>query len=146
MGWREDGNSQRDGMQGILCLPPYYNPFSKVFGANNVEIVTKTRTEHMSAEDKQRAKANKNPLLSIFGPQVSCCLEIQKNISSATGDRNWGCIKQCRGWNFFWSWFSCFQDFWPVSGLPGESGIPYLIVKYHPLVIKLHAWHGTACL
>merc|ERR1719369_1588551 len=41
----------------------------KVFGANNVEIVTKTRTEHMTAEDKQRAKANKNPLLSIFGPQ-----------------------------------------------------------------------------
>ena len=32
----------------------------------------------MSAEDKQRAKANKNPLLSIFGPQVSCCLETQK--------------------------------------------------------------------
>ena len=31
----------------------------KVFGANNVEIVTKTRTEHMSAEDKQRAKVNK---------------------------------------------------------------------------------------
>jgi hypothetical protein len=41
----------------------------KVFGANNVEIVTKTRTEHMSAEDKRAAKANKNPLLSIFGPQ-----------------------------------------------------------------------------
>jgi len=41
----------------------------KVFGANNVEIVTKTRTEHMSIEDKQRAKANKNPLLSFFGPQ-----------------------------------------------------------------------------
>ena len=31
----------------------------KVFGANNVEIVTKTRTEHMSAEDKQRAKVKK---------------------------------------------------------------------------------------
>ena len=41
--------------------------------------MTKTRTEHMSAEDKQRAKANKNPLLSIFGPQVSCyCLKIRK--------------------------------------------------------------------
>ena len=40
--------------------------------------MTKTRTEHMSAEDKQRAKANKNPLLSIFGPQVSRCLEILK--------------------------------------------------------------------
>ena len=40
----------------------------KVFAANNVEIVTKTRTEHMSAEDKEKAKANKNPLLSFFGP------------------------------------------------------------------------------
>ena len=41
----------------------------KVFAANNVEIVTKTRTEHMSQEDKDRARANKNPLLSFFGPQ-----------------------------------------------------------------------------
>ena len=41
----------------------------KVFAANNVEIVTKTRTEHMTQEDKDRAKANKNPLLSFFGPQ-----------------------------------------------------------------------------
>ena len=39
-----------------------------MFAANNVEIVTKTRTEHMSAEDKERARANKNPLLSFFGP------------------------------------------------------------------------------
>ena len=41
---------------------------AQVFAANNVEIVTKTRTEHMSAEDKERARANKNPLLSFFGP------------------------------------------------------------------------------
>ena len=40
----------------------------QVFAANNVEIVTKTRTEHMSKEDKEHARANKNPLLSIFGP------------------------------------------------------------------------------
>ena len=40
----------------------------QVFAANNVEVVTKTRTEHMSKEDKEHAKANKNPLLSIFGP------------------------------------------------------------------------------
>ena len=40
-----------------------------MFAANNVEIVTKTRTEHMSQEDKDRARANKNPLLSFFGPQ-----------------------------------------------------------------------------
>ena len=40
----------------------------KVFAANNVEIVTKTRTEHMSQEDKDKARENKNPLLSFFGP------------------------------------------------------------------------------
>jgi len=56
-GW---GGERTEPVSGMDC---------KVFGANNVEIVTKTRTEHMTAEDKQRAKANKNPLLSIFGPQ-----------------------------------------------------------------------------
>jgi len=56
-GW---GGDKTELVSGMDC---------KVFGANNVEIVTKTRTEHMSEEDKQRAKANKNPLLSFFGPQ-----------------------------------------------------------------------------
>eukprot|EP00092_Neocalanus_flemingeri_P060146 GFUD01072052.1.p1 GENE.GFUD01072052.1~~GFUD01072052.1.p1 ORF type:complete len:597 (-),score=183.28 GFUD01072052.1:517-2307(-) len=56
-GW---GGEKTELVSGMDC---------KVFGANNVEIVTKTRTEHMSAEDKLRAKANKNPLLSFFGPQ-----------------------------------------------------------------------------
>ena len=41
----------------------------KVFAANSVEIVTKTRTEHMSQEDRDRARASKNPLLSFLGPQ-----------------------------------------------------------------------------
>jgi len=56
------GGDKIEQVSGMEC---------KVFGANNVEIVTKTRTEHMSVEDKQRAKANKNPLLSFFGPQES---------------------------------------------------------------------------
>jgi hypothetical protein len=40
----------------------------KVFAANNVEVVTKTRMEHMSQADKENARANKNPLLTFFGP------------------------------------------------------------------------------
>ena len=36
----------------------------------------------MSAEDKQRAKANKNPLLSIFGPQVEWGNCPKSNISA----------------------------------------------------------------
>lgn len=43
------------------------NVYTKVFGANNVELVTKTRTEHMTEEDKQKAKSNKNPLQSFLG-------------------------------------------------------------------------------
>jgi len=67
-GW---GGERMETVSGMDC---------KVFGANNVEIVTKTRTEHMSAEDKQRAKANKNPLLSIFGPQ-----ETETEVASSSG-------------------------------------------------------------
>ena len=43
-GW---GGEKTELVSGMDC---------KVFGANNVEIVTKTRTEHMSVEAKQRAK------------------------------------------------------------------------------------------
>ena len=39
-GW---GGEKTELVSGMDC---------KVFGANNVEIVTKTRTEHMSDEDK----------------------------------------------------------------------------------------------
>merc|ERR1719297_303352 len=58
-GWFGLGGDKTEMVSGMEC---------KVFAANNVEIVTKTRTEHMSAEDKERARANKNPLLSFFGP------------------------------------------------------------------------------
>ena len=53
---------------------------SKVFGANNVELITKTRTEHLTEEDKQRAKSNKNPLQSFLGrnTQNSLCRFIIK--------------------------------------------------------------------
>ena len=40
---------------------------TKVFGANNVELITRTRTEHLTEEDKKRAKSNKNPLQSFLG-------------------------------------------------------------------------------
>ena len=40
---------------------------TKVFGANNVELITRTRTEHLTDEDKKRAKSNKNPLQSFLG-------------------------------------------------------------------------------
>jgi hypothetical protein len=41
-GWRSD---KTEAVNGRQC---------KVFGANNVQLVTKTRTEHLSAQDKNR--------------------------------------------------------------------------------------------
>jgi len=58
-GW---GSDKSENICGKEC---------KVFGANNVEIVTKTRTEHMNEDDRAAWKANKNPLLSFFGPTES---------------------------------------------------------------------------
>lgn len=55
-GW---GGEKTEEVSGMEC---------KVFGAERVEIVTKTRTEHMTKDDKLKARANKNPLLSFFGP------------------------------------------------------------------------------
>lgn len=39
----------------------------KVFGASNVELVTKTRTEHLTESDKVKAKSPKTPLQSFLG-------------------------------------------------------------------------------
>ena len=69
-GW---GGDKTESVSGMEC---------KVFAANNVEIVTKTRTEHMSSEDKERAKANKNPLLSFFGPGEADAEPSQETSSS----------------------------------------------------------------
>ena len=39
-----------------------------MFSASNVELITKTRTEHMTEEDKERSKKiNKTPLESFLG-------------------------------------------------------------------------------
>ncbi|XP_042903264.1 ankyrin repeat domain-containing protein 13D [Parasteatoda tepidariorum] len=40
---------------------------SKVFSANNVELITKTRTEHLTEADKARHKSARSPLQSLLG-------------------------------------------------------------------------------
>ncbi|XP_078729735.1 ankyrin repeat domain-containing protein 13D-like [Lampetra fluviatilis] len=40
---------------------------AKVYSASNVELVTKTRTEHLSEQDKSRNKGTKTPLQSFLG-------------------------------------------------------------------------------
>ncbi|KAK2169141.1 hypothetical protein LSH36_12g20034 [Paralvinella palmiformis] len=55
-GWRSD---KAENVNGYDC---------KVFSASNVELVTKTRTEHLTDQDKIQCKKNsKNPLESLFG-------------------------------------------------------------------------------
>eukprot|EP00106_Octopus_bimaculoides_P021080 XP_014788522.1 PREDICTED: ankyrin repeat domain-containing protein 13D-like [Octopus bimaculoides] len=55
-GWRSDRSEVINGYE------------SKVFSASNVELITKTRTEHMTEDDKERCKkVNKTPLVSFLG-------------------------------------------------------------------------------
>lgn len=54
-GWRQD---KSEVINGQSC---------KVFGASNVELVTKTRSEHLSEEDKSKFKSAKTPLQSFLG-------------------------------------------------------------------------------
>lgn len=56
-GWRSD---KSECVNGYDC---------KVFGASNVELVTRTRTEHLTETDKAIAKErhNKSPLQNFLG-------------------------------------------------------------------------------
>nr|XP_033810795.1 ankyrin repeat domain-containing protein 13A isoform X2 [Geotrypetes seraphini] len=54
-GWRTDKTEAVNGYE------------AKVFTANNVNVVTKTRTEHLTEEDKARYKADRNILESLLG-------------------------------------------------------------------------------
>ncbi|KAG8233087.1 hypothetical protein J437_LFUL013087 [Ladona fulva] len=54
-GWRSD---KTEIINGHDC---------KVFGASNVELVTKTRTEHLTETDKVKARSPRTPLQSFLG-------------------------------------------------------------------------------
>lgn len=55
-GWRSD---KAESVNGYDC---------KVFSANNVELVTKSRTEHLTKQDKERSKkTSKTPLETFLG-------------------------------------------------------------------------------
>ncbi|XP_054257956.1 ankyrin repeat domain-containing protein 13D isoform X4 [Macrosteles quadrilineatus] len=54
-GWRQD---KSEVVSGRPC---------KVFGASNVELVTKTRVEHLTEQDKARCRGAKTPLQSFLG-------------------------------------------------------------------------------
>lgn len=54
-GWRND---KTETVNGYEC---------KVYGASNVELVTKTRTEHLTEDDKIRNRCPRSPLQSFLG-------------------------------------------------------------------------------
>lgn len=67
-GWRSD---KSEVINGHDC---------KVFSASNVELITKTRLEHLSEPDKARARAPRTPLQSF----LSIAEQQQENSISAT--------------------------------------------------------------
>ncbi|XP_069767767.1 ankyrin repeat domain-containing protein 13B [Narcine bancroftii] len=55
LGWRSEKTEIINGYE------------SKVYGASNVELVTRTRTEHLSDQNKGKSKGSKTPLQSFLG-------------------------------------------------------------------------------
>ncbi|XP_068617146.1 ankyrin repeat domain-containing protein 13A [Brachionichthys hirsutus] len=54
-GWRSDRTEEVNGFE------------AKVFTANNVDVVVRTRTEHLTDEEKARIKSERNVLESLLG-------------------------------------------------------------------------------
>ncbi|XP_078278743.1 ankyrin repeat domain-containing protein 13B isoform X4 [Rhinoraja longicauda] len=55
LGWRSEKTETINGYE------------SKVYGASNVELVSRTRTEHLSDQNKGKSKGSKTPLQSFLG-------------------------------------------------------------------------------
>ncbi|KAL7303810.1 hypothetical protein TKK_0003937 [Trichogramma kaykai] len=75
-GWRSD---KSEIVNGHEC---------KVFSASNVELITKSRTEHLTEEDKIRAKSPKTPLQSFLGMADETLEEGATAISEEVTDPN----------------------------------------------------------
>ncbi|XP_030764076.1 ankyrin repeat domain-containing protein 13D isoform X1 [Sitophilus oryzae] len=81
-GWRSDKN---EVINGYEC---------KVFSASNVELVTKTRSEHLTEHDKARSKNLKTPLQNFLGiaevgeTQQSSGLQNKEDYSNNTNPCN----------------------------------------------------------
>ncbi|EMP37787.1 Ankyrin repeat domain-containing protein 13B [Chelonia mydas] len=55
LGWRSEKTEVVNGYE------------AKVYGASNVELITRTRTEHLSDQHKAKSKGSKTPLQSFLG-------------------------------------------------------------------------------
>ncbi|XP_062051737.1 ankyrin repeat domain-containing protein 13D isoform X2 [Lepus europaeus] len=61
---------------------------AKVYSATNVELVTRTRTEHLSDQDKSRSKAGKTPFQSFLGMAQQHCSHGGAPVAQAASPTN----------------------------------------------------------
>ncbi|KAF0877438.1 AN13D protein, partial [Crocuta crocuta] len=70
-GWRSEKMETVSGYEakagGATLSSPRVPPAPQVYSATNVELVTRTRTEHLSDQDKSRSKGGKTPFQSFLG-------------------------------------------------------------------------------
>ncbi|ELR50702.1 Ankyrin repeat domain-containing protein 13D, partial [Bos mutus] len=68
-GWRSEKMETVSGYEAKAGEPsaPRVPPAPQVYSATNVELVTRTRTEHLSDQDKARIKGGKTPFQSFLG-------------------------------------------------------------------------------
>ncbi|XP_034454156.1 ankyrin repeat domain-containing protein 13D isoform X2 [Hippoglossus hippoglossus] len=75
-GWRSEKSEMVSGYE------------AKVYSATNVELVTRSRTEHLSDQDKSRSKGSKTPLQSFLGIAEQHTAQNGSNVSQCASPHN----------------------------------------------------------
>uniref|UniRef100_A0A8D3CLH5 Ankyrin repeat domain 13 family, member D n=1 Tax=Scophthalmus maximus TaxID=52904 RepID=A0A8D3CLH5_SCOMX len=75
-GWRSEKSEMVSGYE------------AKVYSATNVELVTRSRTEHLSDQDKSRSKGSKTPLQSFLGIAEQHTAHNGSNVSQCASPHN----------------------------------------------------------
>nr|XP_057918797.1 ankyrin repeat domain-containing protein 13D [Doryrhamphus excisus] len=75
-GWRSEKSELVSGYE------------AKVYSATNVELVTRSRTEHLSDQDKSRSKGSKTPLQSFLGIAEQHTAQNGSNVSQCVSPHN----------------------------------------------------------
>ncbi|XP_063046452.1 ankyrin repeat domain-containing protein 13D isoform X2 [Engraulis encrasicolus] len=75
-GWRSEKSEAVSGYE------------AKVYSASNVELVTRSRTEHLSDQDKSRCKGSKTPLQSFLGIAEQHVAENGSQVSQCASPNN----------------------------------------------------------
>ncbi|KAK5864757.1 hypothetical protein PBY51_015972 [Eleginops maclovinus] len=75
-GWRSEKSEAVSGYE------------AKVYSATNVELVTRSRTEHLSDQDKSKSKGSKTPLQSFLGIAEQHTAQNGSNVSQCASPHN----------------------------------------------------------